>query len=88
MSRWISLSLALSFCSCAVAQEKLQGIGRAATPAEIAAKYRGDGGAEARLYAKVRDGGQGAWGPVPMPPHPHLQEGDVRTMVRWILTSQ
>jgi S-disulfanyl-L-cysteine oxidoreductase SoxD len=56
--------------------------------AEIAAKYRGDGGAEARLYTKVREGSQGVWGPVPMPPHSHVQENDLRTLVRWILTSQ
>ena len=56
--------------------------------AEIAAKYRNDGGAENRLYAKVREGGQGAWGAIPMPPHPQVPESDLRTLVRWILTSQ
>ena len=56
--------------------------------AEIAAKYRVDSGAEAHLFAKVRDGGQGAWGAVPMPPHPQLQESDIRTLVRWILTAR
>ena len=55
---------------------------------EIAAKYRGDGGAEARLYSKVREGSQGVWGPTPMPPHGHVPESDLRTLVRWILTSQ
>jgi cytochrome c len=55
--------------------------------AEIASRYRADGGAEGRLAEKVRAGGQGAWGSVPMPPHPQLQEQDARTLVRWILTS-
>ncbi len=55
--------------------------------AEIAGKYRADSGAEARLASKVMQGGQGAWGTVPMPAHPQLREGDVRTLVRWILTS-
>jgi S-disulfanyl-L-cysteine oxidoreductase SoxD len=55
--------------------------------AEIAARYRTDSGAEARLAEKVRAGGQGAWGSVPMPPNPQLREQDVRTLVRWILTS-
>ena len=54
--------------------------------AEIAARYRADGGAEPRLAAKVVQGGQGAWGSVPMPPHPQLKEQEARTLVRWILT--
>lgn len=56
--------------------------------AEIAARYRTDNGAEPRLAAKVKAGGQGSWGAVPMPPNPQLQEQDVRTLVRWILTSE
>lgn len=55
--------------------------------AEIAARYRSDGGAESKLTAKVKAGGQGAWGNVPMPPHPQLADNDVRTLIRWILTS-
>ena len=55
--------------------------------AEIASRYRSDSGAEARLAAKVKSGSQGAWGAVPMPPQPQLPENDVRSLIRWILTS-
>ncbi len=55
--------------------------------AEIAARYRTDAAAEPRLTAKVKAGGQGVWGNVPMPPHPQLPESDARALVRWILTS-
>jgi cytochrome c551/c552 len=55
--------------------------------AEVAQKYRSDNGAEARLFAKVRDGGKGAWGEVPMPPHPQLAEAEIRNLVRWFLTA-
>ena len=55
--------------------------------AEIAARYRTDAGAEQLLSAKVKTGGQGVWGNVPMPPNPQLQENEARTLVRWILTS-
>jgi cytochrome c551/c552/cytochrome c553 len=55
--------------------------------AEIAQKYRTDDGAEARLFAKVRDGGKGTWGEVPMPPHPQLAEVEIRNLVRWFLTA-
>ena len=56
--------------------------------AEIATKYRADSGAETRLMAKVKSGGQGVWGNVPMPPFANLQEQDLRTLVRWILKTE
>ena len=37
---------------------------------EVAAKYKGDAGAAAKLAEKVKKGGSGVWGPVPMPPNP------------------
>lgn len=52
---------------------------------EVAKKYAGDAGAPARLAAKVREGGQGAWGQVPMPPNPGVSGEDARTLVGWIL---
>jgi S-disulfanyl-L-cysteine oxidoreductase SoxD len=52
---------------------------------EIAARYSGDAAAEGRLIGKVKAGGSGAWGAVPMPPQAHLQDQDVRTLVQWIL---
>jgi cytochrome c len=55
--------------------------------AEIASRYRSDSSAEARLVTKVKSGSQGAWGNIPMPPHPQLQENDIRNLIRWILTS-
>ena len=36
---------------------------------DVAAKYRGDKGAEAKLFDKVKKGGPGVWGQVPMPPN-------------------
>jgi cytochrome c len=55
---------------------------------DIAAKYRGDKSAEANLVKKVKAGGSGVWGPAPMPPHPHIREEDIKTMVHWILTQK
>ena len=52
---------------------------------EIAAKYGTDTGAANRLAAKIRNGGKGAWGEVPMPPNPELSEADAKTLVGWIL---
>ena len=56
--------------------------------AEIAAKYRSDSSAESKLVSKVKSGGQGVWGNVPMPPFTQLQEQDLRTLVRWILNTE
>ncbi|HWI13675.1 MAG TPA: c-type cytochrome [Burkholderiales bacterium] len=51
---------------------------------EIAGKYRGQDGMLNRLVEKVKKGGSGAWGAVPMPPQPQLKDEDVALMVRWI----
>ena len=53
---------------------------------EVAAKYKGDAGAAAKLEAKVKAGGAGVWGPVPMPPNPSVPEADIKALVGWILT--
>jgi cytochrome c len=51
---------------------------------DIAAKYKGKDVA-ADLTKKVKAGGTGVWGTVPMPPNP-APEGEVRQVVDWILT--
>jgi cytochrome c len=54
---------------------------------EIAAKYRGDAGAETKLAAKVRQGGSGVWGQMPMPPTPaNVKDEDIQILVKWILS--
>ena len=52
---------------------------------DVAAKYKGDKTAEAKLIKKVKEGGGGVWGPVPMPPNPQVKDEDVKTLVRWVL---
>ena len=53
---------------------------------EVAAKYRGDKTAEAKLIEKVKKGGTGVWGQVPMPPNTAVKDEDVKTLVKWILS--
>lgn len=53
---------------------------------DVAAKYKGDAGALDMLVAKVKAGGSGVWGPVPMPPNPQVPEADIRTIVEWVLS--
>jgi len=54
---------------------------------DVAAKYKGDKGAEARLVAKVKAGGSGVWGPMPMPANsPQVKDEDIKTIVHWVLS--
>ncbi len=55
---------------------------------DVAKKYKGDSGAEAKLAAKVKNGGSGAWGAIPMPPNSNVPDADVKTIVEWILSLQ
>ena len=52
---------------------------------DVAAKYRGKA-VEAALVEKVKNGGSGAWGPIPMTPNPQVPEPDLHAMVKWILS--
>ena len=53
---------------------------------DVAAKYRADKGAEARLVEKVKKGGVGVWGQVPMPPNANVKDEDVKKLVKWVLS--
>ncbi len=52
---------------------------------EVAQRYAGNAGAAAQLAAKVRSGGQGAWGPVPMPPTAAISDTELSTLIGWVL---
>src|SRR5262245_29096428 len=53
---------------------------------EIADRYRNDKGAEANLVKKVKEGGKGTWGDIPMTPNAHVKDQDIKTIVQWILS--
>lgn len=55
---------------------------------DVAAKYKGDKGAEAKLVEKVKKGGTGVWGQIPMPPNDKVPEADLHTLVKWILSTK
>jgi cytochrome c5 len=55
---------------------------------EIATKYAGDKNALDALASKVKAGGQGVWGQVPMPPNPQVPDGDLQAMVKYILAQK
>lgn len=53
---------------------------------DVAAKYKGQKGAEAKLVEKVLKGGKGAWGEIPMPANPQVSEAEAKELVHWILS--
>lgn len=53
---------------------------------DVAAKYKGQADAEAKLITKVAKGGSGTWGPIPMPANsPKVSDADIKALVEWIL---
>ncbi len=53
---------------------------------EVAVKYRGDTGAEARLIAKVAKGGGGVWGSMAMPANTRVRDADIKSLVKFVLS--
>jgi len=53
---------------------------------EVAAKYKDDPAALDTLVAKVKAGGKGNWGEIPMPPNPAVSDEDLKTLVTWVLS--
>jgi cytochrome c len=53
---------------------------------EVAKKYAGDKEAQAKLVAKVKTGGKGVWGQVPMPPSPQVKPEDANKIIEWVLS--
>ena len=55
---------------------------------DVAKKYAGDKTALTKLIAKVKAGGKGVWGDVPMPPNPQVKDEDVKKIVEWVLSNK
>lgn len=55
---------------------------------DIAKKYAADKGAHAKLAAKVKAGGKGVWGEVPMPPNPQVKQEDLDKIITWVLAQK
>jgi len=54
---------------------------------DVAAKHKGQSDAAAMLAEKVRKGGAGVYGPIPMPPNgpEKISDDDLKALVAWIL---
>ncbi len=52
---------------------------------DVSRKYRGQSVQET-LVAKVKEGGAGNFGPIPMPPNAGVSDADIQKLVKWILS--
>lgn len=53
---------------------------------DIAAKYAGQEGAAEMLAGKIKNGSNGVWGPIPMPPNAHVSDENAKVLAEFILT--
>lgn len=52
---------------------------------DVAAKYKGDAKAVDMLAAKIKSGGKGVWGPIPMPPN-NVTPEEAKKLATWVLS--
>ena len=53
---------------------------------DVAAKYKGDAAMRAKLVSKVKAGGKGVWGQVPMPPYsPRVSDSNIEILIDFVL---
>jgi sulfite dehydrogenase len=52
---------------------------------EIAAKYKSDPEAAAKIDEQIHKGGSGKWGPMIMPPFPQVTDNETKVLTDWIL---
>lgn len=78
----VELAKASGCYSCHANADKVVGPAFSA----IAEKYAGDKDAAAALAQSIQNGSKGKWGRIPMPGHPSLSAGDLKTLSTWVLT--
>ena len=78
-----ALAKAKNCMSCHAVDKKLVG----PSYKDVAAKYKGDAKAPAMLATKVKAGGKGAWGQIPMPPN-NVTEDEAKKLVAWVLAQK
>lgn len=78
-----ALAKAKNCMSCHAVDKKLVG----PSYKDVAAKYKGDAGAAEALAAKVKAGGKGVWGQIPMPPN-NVTPEEAKKLVTWVLSQK
>ncbi|MDM0086026.1 MULTISPECIES: c-type cytochrome [unclassified Variovorax] len=80
----LALATSKNCMSCHAVERKVLG----PSFKDVAAKYKDDKGAVDTLANKIRKGGSGVWGPVPMPANNQVSEADAKKLAGWILSTK
>lgn len=67
--------------ACHAADKKLVG----PSYQEVAAKHKGQADAVAKVAARIKSGGSGMYGAVPMPPQAALKDDELKLLAAWVL---
>ncbi len=67
--------------ACHAADKKLVG----PSYKDVANKHAGQADAVEKVAARIKSGGSGTYGPVPMPPQPNLKDDELKLLAAWIL---
>jgi cytochrome c len=78
------LAKAKNCLACHAADKKVVG----PSYKDVAAKYASDKDAVAKLAKKIREGGVGTWGQIPMPANPQVSEAEAQTLAKWVMTTK
>ena len=68
--------------SCHSVEKKVVGPGYK----DIAAKYASQKDAVDMLATKIQKGGQGVWGPIPMPANQQVNAAEAKTLATWVMS--
>jgi cytochrome c len=82
---WADMDLAKSknCMACHAVDKKLVG----PSYKDVAKKYAGQKDAADKLVTKIRGGGAGVWGVIPMPANPQVNEADAKKLALWVLSN-
>ena len=67
--------------ACHAAEKKIVG----PSYKDVAAKHAGQADALDKVAARIKSGGSGIYGPVPMPPQPALKDEELKLLAAWVL---
>ena len=78
-----ALAKAKNCMSCHAVDKKLVG----PSYKDVAAKYKGDAAAAEALATKIKAGGKGVWGQIPMPPN-NVTPEEAKKLATWVLSQK
>ena len=77
-----ALAAAKNCMACHAVDKKLVG----PSYKDVAKKYAGQKDAVDKLATKITKGGSGAWGAIPRPANPQVNDADAKKLAGWVLS--